>query len=246
MFILYDNLLDDATLTIPDENLYYGADNLQDTRLSKYYRSNTLSSNIVIDLGSAKQVTSFFVVDHTFTSSAVVKIQANTTDSWTTPAFELTLSITDYILYDFSFDETYQFWRLEFADPTNPEFVRIGRIMLGVPLSGLYMEPDQVFSVKTTTETATNRTGQTFVKKGYAYKNNTINIKNISHDKEAEIYAMFIANSNSNPVILVIYENDTIKKPPVYCFITNEGADLQNQVDLINPYKTSFQFRQTF
>ena len=246
MFILYDNLLDDATLTIPDENIYYGADNLKDTRLSKYYRSNSLISNIVIDLGSAKQVTSFFIVDHSFTSSATVRLQANTSDSWGSPPVDIILSITDYIMYNYTIDETYQYWRLTFDDNTNPDFVRIGRIMMGVPLSGLRMQQDQRLTVKTTTDTTTNKTGQKFIRIGYEFNSNSINLQNITFDKEQEIKTMFRAAGNRTPVILVIWENEIDKQAPLYCFITDTTANLQRKSKFITPFAVSFNFEQTF
>ena len=56
MLILYDNYFDNAIVTIPNENLYYGVDNLKDYRLSKYYKPNNFVTTIDIDFEEDKKI----------------------------------------------------------------------------------------------------------------------------------------------------------------------------------------------
>lgn len=56
-------------------------------------------------------------------TSATIKLQGNGVDSWTSPSFEKTLTITDYGAFAFLDDDLttdYRFWRLNIVDRLNP------------------------------------------------------------------------------------------------------------------------------
>ena len=101
------------------------------------YRSDTLDdpNYILIDFGTATACTAFCLMDHNFTDSAVVKLQADSTDdssTWVSPAFEETLTITDHYTYKFFSSSSYRYWRIEIDDETNPDtYIEVGEIFLG-------------------------------------------------------------------------------------------------------------------
>lgn len=67
-------------------------------------------------------------------ASAVVKIEANQTNVWTSPALSTTLSFdTTYETYTnfYSSDQSYRYWRLQIVDPTNPYlYVEVPKLIL--------------------------------------------------------------------------------------------------------------------
>jgi hypothetical protein len=133
----YTNLWDLATLTPSSQQTNFPVSNTQHRWLSKTWRSatgsGTLTANIVADLGSSPQsVQAFFLKNHNFSPSATVKIQANTTNSWTSPPVDVTLTLAELIVYFWSTSKTYRYWRV-YVEDTAPvtNYLEIGRIFLG-------------------------------------------------------------------------------------------------------------------
>jgi hypothetical protein len=113
-----------------DTRANYGSERLLDRNRNTYWQSSGIvTEHIVIDYGAATQFTAVLICDHNLTDSAVVKIQANASDSWGSPSYDNTIStITDpLIVYA---DQTYRYNRWYFEDSTNPDgCIKIGNIM---------------------------------------------------------------------------------------------------------------------
>ncbi len=88
---------------------------------------------ITADLGSAIEIKGFGIKGHNFQNDAVLKLQANTTNSFVSPSFSVTIPITtDLIMGYFSSAQTYRYWRIYIEDIDNPDgYVKIGRPFLG-------------------------------------------------------------------------------------------------------------------
>lgn len=135
---LWDNLWDESTLTASSQNPLFPAINTQHRWHTRVWRSatgaGTLTESIVADLGSAQAVQAFALKNHNFSSSAVVKIQANTSDSWTgTLPVDVTLTLnSDIMTYFWSAAQTYQYWRLYIVDSAPlTTYLKVGRVFLG-------------------------------------------------------------------------------------------------------------------
>jgi hypothetical protein len=132
----YANLIDSATLTPSSQDPSFPVTNIQHRWITKTWRSvssgGTLSANIVIDFTTPKSVRAFFLFPHNFSPQAVVKIQANTTDSWGSPAIDQTAVLGKIIYYFWNTPQSYRFWRVVITDP-NPvtTYLEIGRMFLG-------------------------------------------------------------------------------------------------------------------
>lgn len=92
----------------------------------------------VNDLGSAVNITCIGIFAHNLSASATVRLQANATDSWGSPTYDVVLPIATNIdgvvlpRIVFCLDETFRYWRLSIDDPTNPQNrIQIGRIVGG-------------------------------------------------------------------------------------------------------------------
>jgi hypothetical protein len=123
----------------------YPASNLGDYNSARPWRSADAASahNVVFDFGTAVGVDTVSLINVNFTTSATVKIQANTTDSWGSPAFENTFQVSGLGLDPPHYNllrritegspETYRFWRLYISDTTNPDgFYEVGELLIGV------------------------------------------------------------------------------------------------------------------
>lgn len=96
---------------------------------------------ITIDLGAAFNPKAFILVGPRneplrISQSATVKIQGNSTDSWTSPAFEATLTHTDFALARFSttglHSSALRYWRVSIVDRDNARgYVEASALYLG-------------------------------------------------------------------------------------------------------------------
>ncbi len=110
------NLADSATLT-GDPATGYLAANLQDRLAGRIYRANTNDDWMVIDLGSAQAVGMIGLAGHNLTRNGIFQAQANTADSWSSPAWDSGADEAfpgiPCIFYP---DVNYRYWRLRMKD----------------------------------------------------------------------------------------------------------------------------------
>jgi hypothetical protein len=85
----------------------------------------------VIDLGSAQRITAFALLDHNLTSGGTLTLQANTSDSWGSPAYSQAVSNNNpAYLY---LDQTYRYWRVVPVD-VSLSYFQAGQLFLGTYL----------------------------------------------------------------------------------------------------------------
>lgn len=147
---LYESVLDvtatsDGLVTISASSAASGlpAANVQDPLIRKVYRTTGISTEFLRwDLGSPQTIRQFFIGNHNFTKTATVTIAGHTSDNFTSPSFNATLTIaTDAfgatipkINTFFATAQTYRHWRLKMIDTANPSAgLEIGRVMGGSP-----------------------------------------------------------------------------------------------------------------
>jgi hypothetical protein len=138
MRIAYKNIidsLDESALVASSEADGYPISNVQEQRLSKKWKSSTVSTNsVVIDLDPITTVLSSIntlgILGHNITTAATITFSANTTDSWGAPAFTTTMTVIEdgVILKFLDSSQLYRFWKLEVSNQTS---IEIGRIWLG-------------------------------------------------------------------------------------------------------------------
>lgn len=106
------------------------------------------------DMGMASNPTAFVMNARkeqglNLTSSAVVKLQANATDAWSSPSWEQTITANNdvYSLFDSTGlgDTSYRYWRVLITDNANPDtYIEVSKFFLGeyyAPTSGSVQFP---------------------------------------------------------------------------------------------------------
>jgi hypothetical protein len=96
------------------------------------------------DFGFALNPTGFIAVGDrnsplNISPTATIKLQASSTDSWTSPEEEFTLTYHDYVLAKINTDgialvntSGYRYWRLQIIDNDNPDgYIELGCVFLG-------------------------------------------------------------------------------------------------------------------
>ncbi len=127
-------------------NRFFSKGRLIDWDPDTPWRSSSLEtpSFLTIDLGSAKNVKAVCIFNHNITSGAtVLRLLANTSDSWGSPPFTLNLTHATGPILAY-LDQTYQFWRVEVTDSGNSDpYIEIGELFLGD-----YFEPSRNFILR--------------------------------------------------------------------------------------------------
>jgi len=114
----------------------YGPERLIDRDRNTYWKSTGCSAeSIIIDHGSAKNITGVLLQDHNISSGATVKFQANATDSWGSPSYSNTFSSITDPLYLY-LDQTYRYNKWDIVDSANTDgYIQAANIMHTVALS---------------------------------------------------------------------------------------------------------------
>ena len=109
----------------------YGPGKLLDRdRYTRWASEDATVQTITIDFGAAERITVALLQDHNITSGATVKLYGNTSDSWGSPAYTYTFGSIADILHVY-LDQTYQYWRWEITDTSNPDgYIYIGNMAM--------------------------------------------------------------------------------------------------------------------
>lgn len=114
-----------------------------DTGALTYTGSNIAihtEESIVFDLGTTEAIDTVallfdLVNGNKLSDDAVVTIQANATNAWSSPSVSQALSIDDtygIATHFFSSDQSYRYWRLKIVDPENPYlYIETSKVILG-------------------------------------------------------------------------------------------------------------------
>lgn len=84
--------------------------------------------SVVLDLATSEPINSFAILFDRYlgtglTTNAVLKLQANASNSWSSPSVDVTLSVDtnwDVVTHFFTSNQTYRYWRIKIVDTANP------------------------------------------------------------------------------------------------------------------------------
>lgn len=124
--------LEDADLAASSEAEEYEKDRLLTQTPSRAWRTTGDAAEYIdFDFGAPIEIDSIGVFAHNLTDGATITLQADDNDAFTTPEEETLAWNADKIIKLFT-AKTYQYWRLELADGSNPDtYLEIGNIVLG-------------------------------------------------------------------------------------------------------------------
>lgn len=249
MRVLYNNYVKSATISALTEYPGFDFDSaLKDTRRSRIGRTLAVEDQtITFDLGAARAIDYIVIFNHNFTDSVTVTIQANSSDSWTTPPVEETLTISDVMLYEFSSSETYRYWRLVIDDATNTDgYLEISKVYIGGYLQMPYMSRDQEIPRASTSDVAESPGLQAYGDPGVLYSYGTINFPVIEDASKILMETMFNSTDKYIPYVLLVWENDLTSQPPLYARNTADFA-FKRVADLSGKrWSLTFSFKETF
>lgn len=131
MKILSYNEIRDVIITASSENELFTKENVYSKRKFEEFRFTGKTSEWIKFYNSDGIEFDTVIIDnHNLTDSAVVHLQANATDVWTSPTIDITATVGDVISYQWSTSQDYDYFRITFADTTNTDNIEAGMIFL--------------------------------------------------------------------------------------------------------------------
>ena len=231
MRFLYDNEIDDYTLTANSTASGYSVTNLQDSQLEKKYRTSGSSSEWVkIDAGSGNtfSANSAAICNHNFSTDGTFKIQAATNSSelgTTDGLLDEAIAHSTGIMTEFFNATTARFWRFYIDDTGTTEgYAELGRIFLGV-----YFAPtnennfDWPYQLVDGSEKYESIDGQVYGDKSRVNRLMTLNFSNVCDTERNDWETMFEDIHTIEPFVF-LYRSTQSAFKTLYCLLNKDLA----------------------
>lgn len=194
------------------------------------------------DLGSAKTISCFGAFAFNWSSAAVVRLQANATDSWGAPSYDQLLTLAtdpDGNVYPrlvklISPAQTFRWWRVTIDDAANPENrLKTGRFIAGQEYElsrnftrGARISLGDPSTIKHLPGSLEQGQAIAFAKK---FRRFTVGFKVVSATEAEKWEAILNKIGNSRPCVLMLDPTNNITKRSAYCYLV---VDLELTWDL--------------
>lgn len=205
-----NNLIETATLTPSSENAQYPVSNLLDPRRTKTFRSNSNTTNLVINLGTSRDLNGILLVDPGIRSFGFLTatIELNTGDSWASPGYsqEITIDTTHGFAYAiFPTTQTFQFARLVLTNTAG--FCEISKLFLGehVDIGDLTFTYPLTFSQQSNASIQKNRLGQRFVDEVNGQKQLSGSINTMTPDEFQSLQEGFLDHASITKPVWIFF-----------------------------------------
>lgn len=210
---LVENLIKYAELIPSTENAQYPVSNLKDDRRTKVYRSTDNATNIVIDMGLARDINIFSIVDSGFGAFGFndITLELNVSDSWAAPVFSQVVPID--ALYGFGYLELPSTFNLRYARIVingSAGYVELSKMFLGVSASigELSFDYPVRFKQNNSATVSKNRFGQKFIDEVNTQKEISGNISTMTQDEVDPLFEMLDYASFTIPIWLIFPEGN--------------------------------------
>lgn len=249
MWVMWDNEIDKYTLSSSTAAANFPASHLQDTRLVMAWRSTQKTAQyILIDAGVGNTITASCVAiaRHNLTSGATRKIQANSSNSWSSPPVDESIAHDADIMTAFFTQSSYRFWRFYFDDSANPaSYIEIGRLHLGTYLQMPPIEPTMKLPHVTTSRVSESPSGQAFGDRGYIFRNPGFQFPIVTESERSGLESLWAGVENFKPFFLLIWENSLDVVGPIYSRLDQGLMDFEKAQNGLD-WRTVLQFREVF
>lgn len=222
MRLLTTNLCTETATTVSasTSDASFPVSNLQHPFRSKRWRSTGCSSeSVVFDVQTIEDVDSVVILwpkedGIRLTSSAVIKIQANATNVWTSPAVDQVVTINnDYSVasHFFSTTQSYRYWRVLVTDPTNPwGYIEIGQVWIGKSLSVQNAENGFRFSLIDRSKSVETEFGHKYTDEYPISSVLQVSYKYLDYEEIQIIENAFRTNGTRKPVLIAVDPEEAV------------------------------------
>jgi hypothetical protein len=216
---LWNNLLDDGTLTASSEATNYPVANIQNEWPTFAWRATGDANEWVsINLGTTSPgVKALVIKGHNFSAAASVHIQADDDSGYGSIDVDVILPIVSETITQFwTTAQNYRYWRITIADAANTDtYVKIGRIFLGSYFSPTYDVSSYSMQVNDPSEVGLSVGGQLSGANRTHYKAWTYQFAYVPGSDKATFESIFAEVGFTKPYFIVenIYDSTSTR----YC-----------------------------
>ena len=230
MRILWNNQWDLYSLTESQEDASYPAENTQDSRLVKVWRTQTASaSTIYVDAGSGNTITAdcAAIIAHNFTASAGICVQGATATTFASPGASANVTYRAGPMVVYFTAGTLRYWRFSFNETTLAAgYYEVGRLFLGqylqVDPSSLVEFPQEQIR---TDNVQFSRDGQLYADEGICFKQLRYQFQGATASMKTLVETMWAGSAGvgkHHPIMLMNYDTDFTVIEPLYCAIAED------------------------
>lgn len=243
MKLTYQNHVDDYELTASESLNGYSVSNLQDPHLSKVWYVLNTTGWFQLDSITGLSPKSVFVAGTNLTDTAVVKIQGNDTDVWTSPSVDETLVRVNDIYQLWGTLESYRYWRVSIEDTANSS-LRVGRWWIGdvVEIYG----PSLTFTEKyiNNSQTFISRSGQSYGNERYSFYAYEMGYPLLDNTERQAIKDFADYVKKSKQFFTSFADKDDCTLGPFYMIQTKDLEFVH--LKTLDLWSTAMSFQQTF
>lgn len=209
-----------TTVTASTEDTNFPASNLKHPFRSKRWRSTDVTSeSVVYDFVTTEAINSVVLLwpredGIKLSASAVIKIQANATNSWSSPSVDQTLTISnDYSIasHYFNSDQSYRYWRVKIEDPSNTlGFVELGLAWIGKALAIENAQNGFVWDLIDQSNSTKTEFGHVYDDEYPILQSIEFKYQFIDYDTIQILENAYRLNGSTNPVLVVIDQDEDV------------------------------------
>lgn len=243
--IIDENYLfeESVVLTASTEDTAFPVSNLTKFQLAKVWRMTSLTSqSLVIDLQTAEEIDSFAMLFHPvngvkFTDGATLKLQANATNTWASPAVDVTLSIDfthEIVTHFFTSAQSYRYWRVTFSDALSTyDHLEVAKIILG-KATQLTQNPEIGFTMKQRdrSKKSENDYGSAYTDVYPSQRELTVGFRNLSETDKRTLWGIYNRLGKATPLAVALDPTQAIFTDKdehfLYGYLENDWAAAQS------------------
>ena len=233
-------------VTASSEDPFYPASNLLLHPTYKEYRAATTTATLVFDMLNIVTIDSLLLCGNNATADIQVTsltLEANTTNSWVTPAFTLTheLALDNQInnLVHLSFaQQAFRYWRLTINNPTG-NYAGFSNLYLGSKTE-LAVDLGYTFSVVSRSDVNQGRYGQRFIDRLPDLRTFSCSMSVMNQIERDALVAMIRQCSTHTPIWMVLNPGESLEEAGYFYF--DSAPQIENQAYQI--YNTSFELTE--
>ncbi len=222
MIFLYDNKVDDFTVTALSCETGFAAINVQDQQLTKAWRSTGTSSEwVAVDLGTTTvEINHVALAGHNFSTGATITFEMSSESDFSSTGLSTALTYRAGIIMEAVTATTKRFarWMIDDTTDNSDGYVEFGRGAMGTKLEiSAYAEPEIQTKMIDSSIVKHSLTGQLFSDVGTI----TDTIENVvfpitTQAVKDSLETMFNDVKTAEPIFLQIYKDKSTDFKPFY------------------------------
>jgi len=251
MRIIYDNsIVDNASFSSLTEDPNYPVNNIQDSRLSRVFRT-TDTDDEELYFNSGGTATYCFLYSESIPANATVTLFGNDENDFDSSAFEFNfVKRGNWWVAEFGI-QTFDYWMIyidftNFQDTDDPDYIEIGRLFMGQAVQLPNLDYGYKWDDVTNSVSIESISGQTYGdirKKGKVGK---FELSGVSRSQMDNIQMIWDEVENVKPFILLLWANRLDLDPPRYMKFTSNTMPRKRLNNRNLEWGSSLEFKEVF